>query len=244
MLGPVDLIDAGGPLPQRSHAGRYRELAAFLTLNPASDTKTIRDAYFIGNRRYDDKAVHQAISRLRRWLGAENFLPKNPPSGRYQLGDAVSSDWQDWRTLLPNGPLRASSEALEQALTLIRQRPFYGTDPRYYAWAEHAAQLMVSEIVDAAYELAHRRLMEGRYRAAIEATAKGLLIEPGMERLWRVRILAARASGNQPAEQDAIARLLAITSELGGDLENETTTLLAQLRDPTTARVDPLAEAL
>ncbi len=242
LLGPPELIDTTGPLPQRAHATRYTELAAFLALHPDSETKTIRNAYFAAAaRRPPDEAVHQAISRLRRWLGGAEFLPKNPSGGRYRLGPEVTSDWQAWCALLPGGARAATSEALEQALALVRARPFLGVDPRRYAWAEHCTQRMTEAIVDAAYELAHRRLMEGRYRSVLDATTKGLLVEPGVERLWRARILAAHAAGDQDAERDAIARLLAITTELDVDLETETTELLAQLRDPTAARIAQIA---
>ena len=91
---------------------------------------------------------------------------------------------------------------------------------------------MISAIVDASHELATRYLMEGRWRSAERAVVTGLTVEPGMERLWRTRILAAHSSGNPAAVQEAINRLLAITDELGGDLEPETEQLLADLRKP------------
>ena len=89
---------------------------------------------------------------------------------------------------------------------------------------------MVCAIVDAAHELARRRLMEGRWQAVMAATAKGMLVEHGVQRLMRARILAARASGNLDTEQRETARLLDIVEELGDDLEPETSELLEQLR--------------
>jgi hypothetical protein len=83
--------------------------------------------------------------------------------------------------------------------------------------------------------------MQGRWRAAEQAAVVGLTVEPGMERLWRIRILAAHSSGNQDAEKEAIDRLLAIADELGGDLEAETQQLLDQLRNTTPGRRKQLA---
>ena len=48
--------------------------------------------------------------------------------------------------------------------------------------------------------------------------------------------MAAHASGNPAAEQEATDRLLAIVDELGGDLEEETEQLLQELRDGSASR--------
>lgn len=101
---------------------------------------------------------------------------------------------------------------------------------RRYAWAEAIKQEMISAIVDVSYELARRCLLEAHWRAAESAVVLGLMVEPGMERLWRARILAAHASGNAAAVRESVDRLLAITDELGGDLEDETEELLEQLK--------------
>jgi DNA-binding SARP family transcriptional activator len=142
----------------------------------------------------------------------------------------VTTDWGTWTGLLAGGVLTASTERLEAALGLVRGRPFDGAHPRRYGWAEPLRQQMVSEIVDASYELARRRLMDGRWRAAEAAVVTGLAIDPALERLWRLRILAAHESRDPAAEREAIERMLAITDDLGGDLEPETAALLAALR--------------
>jgi hypothetical protein len=103
---------------------------------------------------------------------------------------------------------------------------------------------MTSAIVDASNELARRRLREGRWRAAEAAIVIGLSVEPGMERLWRARILAAHSSGNTAGVQEAVDRMLAIADELGGDLEDETEQLLSQLHDKTKQTHDDLMAAL
>ncbi|MCZ2814469.1 hypothetical protein O2W15_23810 [Modestobacter sp. VKM Ac-2979] len=63
----------------------------------------------------------------------------------------------------------------------------------------------------------------------------GLTVEPGLERLARIRILAAHSAGNQAEEEKAIAQLLAVADDLGGDLEEQTEKLLADLADPDRA---------
>jgi hypothetical protein len=172
---------------------------------------------------------------LRRWLdktsGGETYLPVYQAGARYRLHHQVSTDWHEWQQLLPHGPAAAGSENLEAALALVRGRPFDGIGAGRYAWAENLKQHMISMIVDASHQLARRRLTEGRWRAAEAAVVVGLSVEPGMERLWRARILAAHASRNPGAVKEAVDRMLAIADQLGGDLETETQQLLTQLRD-------------
>jgi len=246
VLGPVDVVDARGAV-EPSKRNRLTELAAFLALNPGVDHAAIDAALWPGSR-VGHNTRNTAMSKLRRWLGVdsdgEDHLPRYQAEAGYQLGEQVTTDWQAWCDLLPQGPQQAPTETLEQSLTLVSGRPFDGVGTRRYAWAENAKQMMVSAVVDAAYELARRRLMEGRWRAAEQAIVVGLTLEPGMERLWRIRIMAAHSSGNPAAEKEAIDRLLAIADELGGDLEPETERLLEQLRRPTTSRDHRVVRAL
>src|SRR5690606_11985392 len=159
----------------------------------------------------------------------EDFLPRYQCLAGYRLHKEVTSDWDRWHDLLPAGPTAAPTEALEQALSLVRGRPFDGVRCRRHAWAETLKQQMISAIVDAAHAPARRGVMGGPCRGAGAAVGTGLSGERGMERLWRVRILAAYAGGNQVALQAAVDRLLAIAGELGGDLEQPTEDLLEQL---------------
>jgi len=184
------------------------------------------------------------VSVLRRFLGTapdgQDYLPRHTAGSGYYLLDTVTTDWQQWCNLLPNGASGAPTERLEQALHLVRGRPFQGVKPRTYAWGETVMQEMIAAIVDVAHELGRRRLLEGRWREATQAAVTGLSVEPGMERLWRIRILAERAAGNTAAADDAVDRLLLTTDELGGDLEEATEQLLADLTDQHTLDRDQL----
>ena len=246
VLGPVDVADARGTV-EPSKRNRLTEFAAFLALNPGVDHAAV-DAALWPATRVTHNTRNTAMSKLRRWLGVdshgEDYLPRYQAEAGYQFSEQVKTDWHAWCDLLPQGPQLAPNESLEQALALVRGRPFDGVRTRRYAWAENAKQIMISAVVDAAYELARRRLMEGQWRAAEQAIVVGLTLEPGMERLWRVRIMAAHSSGNPAAEQEAVERLLAIVDELGGDLEPETEQLLDQLGKPPTRRYHRAAHAL
>ncbi len=233
VLGPVEVVNANGPV-EPSKKSRLTELFAYLAFHPGSDFSVIDAAVWPGART-GPNTRNTAMSKLRRWLGTDehgaDYLPRHQAETGYRLGDQVETDWAVWCSLLPEGPLEASPEQLERALRLVRGRPFDGARTHRYAWAENLKQTMISAIVDASYELARKRLTEGRWRQAEQAIVVGLSLEPGMERLWRVRILAAHASGNPAAEREAINRMLSVTDDLGGDLEDETERLLRDLRD-------------
>jgi len=233
LLGPVKVEGAIDGLVEPSRRNRLTELAAILALNPGCDHTVIDASYYPGER-VGDNARNTQISKLRRWLGrdsaGDDYLPRyHDADASYQLHDAVLTDWDQFKQLLAAGPVAASTEALDQALSLVRGRPFEGTRARRYIWADRIKQQMITAIVEAAYELARRRLMAGDWRAAEEATVLGLSIEPGIERLWRVRILAAHASNSPIAVQEAIDRLMVITHQLGGGIEPATQELVDQL---------------
>lgn len=237
LMGPVELVDATGPV-EPSKKARLTELAAIIATHPGCDHTTI-DACYSPGKRSTDNARNTQMSKLRRWLGktaeGDDFLPRFQASTGYRFLDQVTSDWGLWNELLPDGPATASTEALEEALKLVRDKPpFSGVRARHYAWSETLKQQMIRAIVDASYELARRRLMDGHWRRAEDATLVGLAIEPGMETLWRVRILAAHARGNATAVQEAVDRLLAIADDWGGELETETEELLEHLNNGTT----------
>ena len=236
VLGPVGVEHNLGSV-EPSKRNRLLEYAAYLALNPGATHKAIDDAIWPARKKEDNlNTRNTATSKLRSWMAktpaGEDYLPRHQAGSGYAFLPSVRTDWDLWTDLLQDGPLRAPTECLEQALDLVRGRPFDGVHPRHYAWAEPIRQRMISEIVDASYELARRRLMEGHWRASEQAVVIGLTIEPALERLWRMRILAAHESRNGAAEQEAIDRMLAITDELGGDLEAETENLLAGLKDP------------
>lgn len=233
-LGPVDIEQTTGPV-EPSKRTSLTELASYLALNPGRSHEAMDAAIWPG-KPVSLAARNTAVSKLRRWLGktstGEDHLPRYQASVGYTLAETVTSDWQQWQQLLPDGPVGAPTAALEAALGLVRGTPIGGVKPRRYAWAEQTRQEMIAAIVDASYELARRRLMEGRWRDATQAAVVGLTVEPGLERLARIRILAAHSAGNRAEEGKAIAQLLAVADDLGGDLEEQTEKLLADLADP------------
>ncbi len=241
LLGPPEINRARDAIASNMR-NRSIELAAYLALHPDVDYTAI-DAAMSPGKIVSNSTRNRNVSVLRRWLGTapdgQDYLPRHNPDG-YRFLDPVTTDWHQWSELLPNGASGAPTERLEQALHLVRGRPFQDVKPRTYAWAETLMQEMIAAIVDAAHELGNRRLLEGRWREASRSAVKGLSVEPGMERLWRVRILAEHSAGNTAAVEDAIDRLLTITGALGGDLEDSTEQLLSDIAEQHTPDRDQL----
>ena len=234
VLGPVTVEHARGTC-EKSRRARLSEYAAYLALFPGATASAIDDAIWPDRKVEDNENTrHTTTSKLRGWFSEADdgrpYLPTHPGAG-FAFRPAVRTDWDDWRALLPDGPLQASTENLERALTLVRGRPFQGVHRSRYAWAEPLRQQMIDQIVDAAHELARRRAHDGDWRAAEAAVLVGLTIDPALERLWRVRILAAHATSPTTTGSEAIERMLTITNDLGGDLEPETEALLSAIED-------------
>lgn len=248
VLGPVDITNTGGEV-ESSKRARLLEYAAYLVLHPGATHTAIDDAIWPDRKTEDNlNTRNPATSKLRRWVGTDpdgrEYLPRHQAGAGYAFLPSVTSDVDDWDHLLQHSPLTAPTENLEAALRLMRGIPFEGTHRRRYAWAEPLKQRLISEIVDASFELTRRRLMEGRWLAAEQAVVVGLRVEPAQENLWRLRILAAHESRNPVAETEAIDRLLTITEQLECDLEPETEQLLTALRDPATNFDQLMANAL
>lgn len=248
VLGEPELVDAAGPVEDTKRP-RLTELGACVALNPGKNHHFIDTAIWPNQASVPDQTRNTAMSKLRRWIGNDpagnRYMPDYSGAAGYTTGP-VQTDWHQWLELIPGDAREASTDNLEKALKLVRGRPFEATNGRRrrYGWAEKIREDITSTITDAAYELARRRLIDGRWQAAGNAAATGIRVDAGgCERLWRARMIAAYASGNRAELDEAIARLLAIVEPIGGELEPETEELIAQLNDPNTRR-DQLTAAL
>lgn len=230
VLGPVELLHPRGTV-ESSKRRQLIEIAAYLALHPGLDHDHLSEAIWPGARTLDNTR-NTALSKLRKWLGTdpdgEHYVPRVLGDG-YRLHPAVRTDWQLWQQLLPHGPAGADTRALAAAIELVKGKPFAGTNPRRYAWAERDRQDMISAIVDVAHELARRALAEADATLARRAAAAGLQADPGAELLWRDALRAEWLAGDLDGLTRTADRLSALADELGDDLEPETVELLEQL---------------
>ncbi len=246
LLAPVvDIIGATSAAPtSETHQKVCTRLATFLALNPDTSRPALTDAVW-GGQRISRGTVDSRISNLRRWLGS-NPATEEPylPPRALQFTESVTTDWHVFAGLVGNDPTAAPTAALEEALTLVRGRPLEGEESKHYGFAEYALEGIVTRLVDTAYELARRRYMDGKWAKAAQAAALGVLLDPGNEHLWRLRIHAAHSGGNPHQVAEAIDRMRARISALGFDLEPETTELLKALDRHDANTIEQSREAL
>lgn len=230
VLGPVDVLHPVGTV-ESSKRRQLTEIAAYLALNPGLDRHMLNEAIWPGAPALDNTR-NTALSKLRKWLGADpdgaDYVPRVIEDG-YRLHPDVRTDWHLFQQLLPQGPAAASTPALAAALELVQGKPFAGTNPRRYAWAERDRQEIISAIVDVAHELARRALLEPDATLARSAAAAGLQADPGAELLWRDALKAEWLAGDRAGLETTADRLTALAEELGDDLEPETLALLDEL---------------
>jgi DNA-binding SARP family transcriptional activator len=207
VLGHIEL--RGVPRIQRAKA---LELIVYLALHPAgADPERLWEALW-PERPLLRPTLHSAASAARAHLGdAPDGTPYLPLAreGLYRLHPLISLDWTRFQTLiqLANQDDSRALSALRQALELVRGIPLEGTTPGDYEWAFAHRTEMESAIGDAAEQLAHRYLDQGRHTDAIWAARRGLLASPYDERLYRQLMRAAYDAGNAPGV-DAIMREL------------------------------------
>ncbi|MEU0110663.1 bacterial transcriptional activator domain-containing protein [Streptomyces sp. NPDC006251] len=180
-FGAVELVGATGPVGSNRRR-RLTEYAAYLHLHPGCRYQDLDRALW-PEKDIRSTTRNAATSHLRKWIGAEYF-PDASPDGGYAFTEAVSSDWSLFQAHLQTARNASAAEgeaALERALELVRGRPFAGTSPGGFKWAERLAHDMSRAIIDAAYDLVHRRLEAGDVDGALWAAGQGLLATPPTE---------------------------------------------------------------
>lgn len=246
LLAPtVDIIGAGADGPSSTtHRAVCTRVAAYLALHPDASRPAMVQGVW-GGQRISAGTVDSRLSNLRKWFGtnpetAEKYLPPR----QLRFADEVTTDWAVFTRLIGPSVSTASTSALEEALTLVRGRPLEGEESRHYAFVEHLLVEMYDTIADAAYELARRRYMDGAWSKAGQAAALGVHLDPGNERLWRLRIHAAHSAGRPDQVAEAIDRMHARISELGFELDEETTELLAAIEQHDQGTIEQSRDAL
>jgi hypothetical protein len=228
LLGPVELIGAAGPPPQR--AGKQcLEYCAWLLQHPHTTPRAMASALAVaeGTRRSN-------MSRLRTWLGSDSkgepYLP-DAYTGRISLHPAVSSDWQHLQILTAGGVNRSTAAALKAALELVRGAPLADAAPGQWHWAEELRTDMISAVRDVGVELANRALDDNDIDLARWAAARALVAAPGDELLMVARIRTERQAGNIVDAERLTLQVAAHARALGVDLDPATVILLQEVME-------------
>ncbi|MGV9503067.1 bacterial transcriptional activator domain-containing protein [Streptomyces sp. NPDC003642] len=153
----------------------------------------------------------------------------------YRLSPAIHCDWTHFHSLTEH-PLHhapAGLQDLEQALTLVRGKPFGG---RPLPWAEPLAQEMTTRIVDVAHTIAVHRTARSPHHdlsKARRAIACALDIDDTAELLYRDWLRLEAAAANRSGLHTVISRLQHLTHSLNAPLQPETEQLITELLHTT-----------
>ncbi|MFF4282876.1 hypothetical protein ACFY0Z_29360 [Streptomyces kronopolitis] len=223
VLGPVTVT---GIAPS-GHGAKLSSLAALIYFKPGRGAEALREA--MDPKSPWSKGTLQArMSELRGRLGADAdgdlYLPRDRSAG-YRLSPAVRCDWERFQHLAEQGLALGADrgvDALEEALGLVRGRPFGAGD---HAWAAPLLQEMLSRIVDVAHTIATWRRRTGPAQdleAARRAITLGLDADDTAELLYQDWMLIEDARGNRAGVHHAIETLQNINRRLDVSMEPET----------------------
>lgn len=205
VLGPVEV--PWDVAPQRRV--RCEEIAAYLATHYPRRVPRDRLLVAVHPLRNDGRAGEVAastfraeISRVRVALGRDAdgqwYLPMSSREG-YVI--TMASDWTRFRELTARAHGRRPAEAippLEEALGLVRGRPFEDVPEHSYgwAWSEQLVSTMEVAVAEAAEQLAELALAAEQPAMARWAARQGLLVTPGREALYQAWMQAAADAGN------------------------------------------------
>ena len=148
------------------------------------------------------KTIHNNLSALRGWVGAEH-LPDAAVAGGYLL-EGIDSDWATFQRLVREADTvdaEAARDLRTEALGLVRGRPFDGLTGDGYDWIEAEGLLgtVTKAIVTCAIRLGTDLMELGEYAAAEEAVRAGLRGSPDEYALFELGARVARAGGGRRA---------------------------------------------
>ena len=139
-------------------------------------------------------SLHSTASVARRSLGkaadGSDHLPRC--HGRLALAGTVGTDWDHFQGLAAS----EDPDLWEEALTLVRGRPFEGIRSADWTLLDGTAPAIESAVVDVSGRLAGFRLRSGDPHRAEWAARRGLQVSPYDERLYRMLLRTADSAGN------------------------------------------------
>lgn len=229
VLGPLAIANSQGS--ETAHPPRLAALAAYLYFRPGRDYGSIANAMDPVSP-WEPRTLQTRVYELRSQLGhapdGSLYLPRKA-ADTYRLGQ-IHCDWT-WLDFLAERGLPqglAGLDDLEQALSLVRGRPF-GSDGEH-DWATPLAQQMVCRILDVAHTVACHRMEDAAFDldAARRAIAIGLEVQED-EQLYRDWLRVEAASGSRQGLFTVIDAAKSAMAGLDSDLEPATKRLINDL---------------
>jgi DNA-binding SARP family transcriptional activator len=181
-------------------------------------------------RRVPLQTIANRLSEARRALGfaADHRARLRKVADRHLLVE-VATDWELFQRLAGPG---SSLEDRRAALQLVRGRPFANLHQgQWVAFEGFEAEIELA-VVECALHAGEELIASGRPEPAAWAAQQALRASPWDERLYRLLMRSADASGNRAGVESAM-RTLALVLEIDGDplvgVHPETAALYASL---------------
>ena len=226
LLGPVELLGTAGTPPGRA-VRQCVEYCAWLLLHPGSTPQQMGAALLVA-----DGTRRSNMSRLRTWLGADAagdlYLP-DAYSGRIQLHDEVTSDWDELLLLTAGGVNRQPLDRLLAALELVRGAPLADAAPGQWGWAEEFRTDAAALVRDVGVMAARAARERGDLDTSRWAANRALVAAPDDELLLGERIRTEHAAGRADEVERLVARVTRTARTLGVDLLPETVDLCQEV---------------
>ncbi|MFF5893810.1 LysM peptidoglycan-binding domain-containing protein [Streptomyces globisporus] len=224
VLGPLTVSG----ITHSGHGPKVAALAALIHLRPGRTAEFLCTAMDPVNP-WSTRTLQTRLSEIRSRLGAapdgQPYLPR--PKHGYSFHPDVTSDWLRFQDLATRGLAdpQGGTEDLENALALLRGKPFEGRD---FSWADAVQQEMISRIIDTAHTLAvrHTEGDQPDLDAARRAALRGLEIDETAEVLYRDWMNIEWGAGNTAGVRKAIARLQQVARTYDISLEPVTEQLI------------------
>ncbi|MEL4356532.1 MULTISPECIES: LysM peptidoglycan-binding domain-containing protein [unclassified Luteococcus] len=228
LLGPLELHGCRGEQPNRARL-QCIEYCTWIQLNPGRTASLMSRELMVA-----ESTRRSNMSRLRNWLGTdpngELYLP-DAYSGRIQLHPAVTTDWEELQLLVARGVNRSSTDALVDALKLVRGAPLADAAPGQWLWAEEVRTDMASVVRDIGVVLAERALDDGDTELARWAANRALRACAGDELLMCARLRTEHLAGNQPEVERMVLQMTRQARNVGVDLDPETVDLMQEVME-------------
>jgi DNA-binding SARP family transcriptional activator len=207
VLGPVEIVGAARPFARAWAV----ELVVYLAMHARGASSEQWATALWPDRIMAAASLHSTASAARRSLGVarsgEDHLPR--AHGRLSLGAGVTSDWSRFVAL--SG--RNEPESWQEALELIRGRPFDGLRAPDWVLLEGIAANVEAIVVDLASRYAEHCLAAGDPSGAEWSARQGLLVSAYDERLYRILLRAADAAGNPAGVESVMSELVRLVAE-------------------------------
>jgi hypothetical protein len=211
VLGPIEVRGAPGSLDKRPV---LTELIVYLAMHPEGASAAAWQNALWPGRNVPPQSVSNRLSEARRLLGMElDGTPRlRRSAGRHRLAGVIT-DWEQFCVL---ADARRDHTSWRYALDLVRGRPFDDLQEGQWTVFEGFYGEIETTIVDCALRYGEDRLAAGDPGATSWAAQRALRASPYDERLHRLLMRAADATGNRSGV-DAIYRNLRAIIDIEGD---------------------------